>query len=410
MSAARTKATRPVLIVGAGPVGMVAALALHRREVPVVVVEAEPAPVKDQRAASTQPPTLAMLAELGLYERMLERGLISTAFRFFDRLSGERIAEFDCGLLKDDTDFPFVLQHEQFKLVDTILGVLKGAPGFTVRFSTRYSGGEQDGSSVRASLDTPDGPELLEAAYVIGCDGGHSTVRRSAGIAFEGFTFPEKFIKIGTTFDFQSGGRDYCYRNYFSDPEEWCNLFKVRGDGPPGIWRCVFPCRIGESDEAALSPAGCEARLHKFFPEFSNFEVAYRSIYTVSQRVAQTFRLGRILLAGDAAHVNNPIGGLGMNGGIHDAVNLAPKLADLWHGRGDETALDLYSRQRRQAQHDFVQAQTIRNKRELEERDPAIRRRNLDALRRVADTPARARDFLRQATLIESLAAVAAVA
>jgi 2-polyprenyl-6-methoxyphenol hydroxylase-like FAD-dependent oxidoreductase len=406
----RATETRPVCVVGAGPVGAVLALALHRRDVPVVIVEAEPQPFKDQRAASTQPPTIEMLAALGLYDRMLARGLVSTAFRFFDRVSGEMVAEFDCGHLKDDTPYPFVLQHEQFKLVDTILALMKGAPGFEVRFSTRHAGHAQTGSGVTVALETPDGPETLDAAYLIGCDGGHSAVRRAAGIDFEGFTFPEKFIKIGTTFDFQTMGPDIVYRNYFSDPDEWCNLFKVRGDGPPGIWRCVFPCRVDESDEDALSPAGCEARLHKFFPGFSNFEIAYRSIYAVSQRVAATFRQGRVMLAGDAAHVNNPIGGLGMNGGIHDAISLASKLAQVWHGLDDDDILDLYTRQRRRAQHDFVQAQTIRNKRELEEKDAAVRRRNLDDLKRLAERPSSARQYLRNATLIESLRTVAQVA
>jgi 3-(3-hydroxy-phenyl)propionate hydroxylase len=406
----RAKETRRVCIVGAGPVGMVCALALHRRDIPVLVVEAEAAPFKDQRAASTQPPTIELLAALGLYDRMLARGLISTAFRFFDRVTGELICEFDCGLLKDDTAHPYVLQHEQFKLVDTILGLLRGAAGFEVRFGTRYVTHEQGADGVTVTLETADGTETVEASYLIGCDGGHSAVRRGALIAFEGFTFPEKFIKIGTTFDFQAVGRDFCYRNYFSDPDEWCNLFKVRGDGPPGIWRCVFPCRVDESDEEALSPAGLEARLHKFFPGFSNFEVAYRSLYSVSQRVAQTFRSGRVLLAGDAAHVNNPTGGLGMNGGIHDVANLVPRLADVWHGHAEPDVLDIYTRQRRQAQRDFVQAQTMRNKRELEEKDPAARRRNLDQLRRTAETPALARKFLLGATLIESLRSVEAVA
>ena len=405
-----TKEKRPVCIVGAGPVGMTCALALHSREVPVVVIEAEPAPVKDQRAASTHPPTVEILVELGLHDPLMERGLVSTNFRYFDRITGEMVAEFDCGLLKNDTPYPFVLQHEQFKLVDTILKLKRGAPGFDVRFSTRYAGHEQTGSGVKVAAEGEDGPETIDAAYLIGCDGGHSSVRRNAGIEFQGFTFPEKFIKIGTTFDFMAAGRPYVYRNYFSDPDEWCNLFKVRGDGPPGVWRCVFPCRVGESDEEALSPQGLEARLHKFFPGFSNFEIAYRSIYSVSQRVAATFRQGRVMVAGDAAHVNNPIGGFGMNGGIHDVANLAPRLAALWHGRGDEASLDAYTRQRRKAQHDYVQAQTIRNKRELEEKDPVIRRKHLDELRRTAETPELARQFLLNATLIQSLRTVAGAA
>jgi 3-(3-hydroxy-phenyl)propionate hydroxylase len=403
------KETRPVCIVGAGPVGMVCALALRRLDVPVIVVEGEPAPVKDQRAASTHPPTTEILAGYGLEPQLMERGLVSTTFRYFDRVTGELVCEFDCGSLKDDTRYPFVLQHEQFKLVDTILKVLKGDPGFQVRFSTRYGSHEQTGSGVKVTVQAEGKDETIEASYLVGCDGGHSSVRRNTGIDFQGFTFPEKFIKIGTTFDFMSVGRNYVYRNYFSDPDEWCNLFKVNGDGPPGVWRCVFPCRVGESDEEALSPEGLERRLHKFFPGFSNFEIAYRAIYNVSQRVAATFRKGRVMIAGDASHVNNPIGGMGLNGGIHDVANLVPRLAALWHGRGDEASLDQYTRQRQKAQHDYVQAQTIKNKRELEEKDPVTRRKHLDELKRTAETPELARKFLLGATLIQSLKTAATV-
>ena len=401
----------PVVVVGAGPVGAVCAFGLWRRGVPVVVIEAEPGPVKDQRAASTQPPTLEILAELGLYEPCLARGLVSPVFRYFDRITGARVTEFDCAHLAPDTPFPFVLQHEQFKLVDTILKQVAGADGFSTRFSTRLIDVQQGAVEVVLSLETPEGPETLRCSYVVGCDGGRSTVRKLADIAFEGFTYPEKFIKIGTLFDFLSIGKDYCFRNYFSDPDEWCNLFKVKGDGEPtGIWRAIFPSRIGETDEEALSEAGMRGRLTKFFPGNADWEIAYSAIYAVNQRVAETFRKGRVLLAGDAAHVNNPIGGMGMNGGIHDAANLYTRLAKVWRGEADDAELDTYSRQRRKAQLDFVQQQTIRNKKELEERDPAARRKHLDELKRVGDTPELARAYLRRATLIDSVEAAAQVA
>ena len=400
----------PVLIVGAGPVGATCAFGLWRRGVPVALVEAEPAPVIDQRAASTQPPTLEILAELGLYEKALARGLVSPAFRFFDRIAGARVAEFDCALLKDDAPYPFVLQHEQFKLVDTILKEVAGAPDFSVRFSSRVTGLTQGADDIAVEIAGPDGVETVRCSYLIGCDGGRSTVRKLADIAFEGFTYPEKFIKIGTTFDFLAIGRGYCFRNYFSDPEEWCNLFKVKGDGEPGIWRAIFPSRVGETDEAALSEPGMRRRLTKFFPGNADWEIAYSAIYAVNQRVAETFRKGRVLLAGDAAHVNNPIGGMGMNGGIHDAANLYERLARVWRGEADDGELDVYSRQRRKAQLDYVQQQTIRNKKQLEERDPALRRKHLDELKRTAETPALAREFLRNATLINSVHAAAQVA
>ncbi|MEJ0072422.1 MAG: FAD-dependent monooxygenase [Pseudomonadota bacterium] len=177
-----------------------------------------------------------------------------------------------------------------------------------------------------------------------------------------------------------------------------------------GIWRAIFPSRVGETDEEALSETGMRRRLTKFFPGNDSWEIAYSAIYAVNQRVAATFRKGRVLLAGDAAHVNNPIGGMGMNGGLHDAANLYTRLAQVWRGEADDAELDRYSRQRRQAQLDFVQQQTIRNKKELEERDPAARRQHLDALKRTGDTPALARAYLRKATLIDSVHAAASVA
>ena len=125
--------------------------------------------------------------------------------------------------------------------------------------------------------------------------------------------------------------------------------------------------------------------------------------------MAATFNRGRVLLAGDSAHINNPIGGMGMNGGIHDGINLASKLARVIHGEADILLLDLYSRQRRHAAVKYVQAQTIANKRLMEERDPAARAKNFDELRRTAENPETAKAYMRRAALADSLRDAAAV-
>ncbi len=234
-------------------------------------------------------------------------------------------------------------------------------------------------------------------------------MRKLAGIEFEGFTYPERFIKIATSFDFGTVNRDLVLRNYFSDPDEWCNLFKVRGKRPPGLWRAIFPVGNEEPDEVALSPERLEARLQKFFPKSGRYDVEYVNVYPVSQRVAATFRKGRVLLAGDSAHVNNPIGGMGMNGGVHDGINLAEKLARVIHGEAGDDLLDLYSRQRRHAAVEYVQAQTITNKKLMEERDPAARAAKLDELRRIADDPQASKAYMRRAALLDSLQTANAV-
>ena len=398
-----------VVIAGAGPVGMICALALHRDGVPVTALEALDEPFIDQRAASNHPPTIEMLDALGLAREIIPEGLISPVYHFRDRVTGALVAAFDLGELEDEVPYPYVLQYEQYKLVQKVLDLYADGDDFEVRFSATVAGFEQFDDHVDVVVETPDGRETLRASWLIGCDGGRSTVRKLAGIDFEGFTYPEKFIKIGTYFDFTAIDSRLVFRNFFSDPDEWCNLFKVRGEGGRGIWRGVFPMRIDETDAEAASAEGVETRMQRFFPRQGSYEIAYRNIYEVSQRVAATFAQGRVLLAGDSAHVNNPIGGMGLNGGIHDAVNLAAKLAAVWKGEAGPEVLELYSRQRRNAAVDFTQAQTIHNKKLLEERDPAVRGKRLDALRRAGEDAAQRRAYMRRAALIESLESAAAV-
>jgi 3-(3-hydroxy-phenyl)propionate hydroxylase len=397
------KANARVIIVGAGPVGMVCALALNKRGIPVTVFEQEPAPVKDQRAASIHPPTLELLDALGITGKIIPHGLVSERYRFHDRVTNSVVAEFDLAQMRDEFRFPFVLQYEQYKLTASIAAEYANADDFDVRFAHSVTAIRQNADVVEVDVCSPSGQERLSAAYVVGCDGGHSTVRRCAGITFDGFTYPEKFIKIATTFDFGTVNSDLVYRNYFSDPEEWCNLFKVRGESPAGLWRAIFPLQADEEDNVALSRERIEQRLQKFFARSGNYGIEYVNIYSVSQRVAANFRKGRILLAGDAAHVNNPIGGMGMNGGIHDAINLAEKLSLVIGGECGDQLLDLYDRQRRHVAREYIQTQTIANKKLMEERDMAARQAMFDELRRTADDPQAARRYMRRAALLHSL-------
>ena len=398
-----------VVIAGAGPVGMTCALALNRAGVAVTVFEVEPSPPVEQRAATIHPSTMELLDGLGITGKIIPLGLVSTAYRFHDRVTNTVVAEFNLDRMRDEFPYPFALQYEQYKLTASIAAEYANAGDFDVRFSHGVVGATQTADHVEVEIETPGGTERLRADYLIGCDGGRSVVRRFSGVAFEGFTYPEQFIKIATTFDVATLNKNLVLRNYFSDPNEWCNLFKVRGEEPGGLWRAIFPLQEGEDETTALDPERVEARLQKFFPKPGEYETRYVNVYGVHQRVASAFRAGRILLAGDAAHLNNPIGGMGMNGGIHDGLNLAGKLARVIHGEASDDLLDLYSRQRRHAAVKYVQAQTIANKRLMEERDPAVRKANFDELRRTADNPDTARAYMRRAALYDSLRDAAAV-
>ena len=414
-NAMATQQDNRVIVVGAGPVGAVMTLALVKKGIPVTLLEALPDAAEDQRAATVHPPTVAMLVELGLKDEAFSDkpsgGMSAPLFHFRDRVTGELVAVFDISLLKGEIPYPFVLQWEQYKLVHAALPQIRASGIGEVRFSTKVTGLAQHADHVDVTATNELGEsETIRGRYVIGTDGGSSSVRKAAGIAFEGFTYPERFIKIGTSFDFGTTGKGFCTRNYFFDPNEWLNLFKVKGYGPPGIWRGVLPVPAGETDEAAMSPESVQRRLQGIHPKSGDFDIPYHALYAVHQRVAETFNKGRVLLAGDAAHVNNPIGGMGMNGGIHDAMNLADKLAELWHGRAEASVLDRYTRQRRKAQVDYVQAQTIQNKKSLEEKDPAIRRQHLDELRRTSEDVALHKKFLYRSSLIDSLNSANAVA
>jgi 3-(3-hydroxy-phenyl)propionate hydroxylase len=200
-------------------------------------------------------------------------------------------------------------------------------------------------------------------------------------------------------YDFRKHG--YAHRNYISDPHEWSNLFHWKG--PPDRWRVHFPTDPNADENELMREEALQTRLQNFLPTGKPFEIVGSNLYVIHQRVASKFRVGRAILAGDAAHVNSPIGAMGMNSGIHDAINLADKLVAIAHKETDDGVLDRYERQRRHVAIAHTQAQTIRNRRLLEERDPAIRQRNHDDLRRTAENPELARKFLLRTALFESL-------
>jgi 2-polyprenyl-6-methoxyphenol hydroxylase-like FAD-dependent oxidoreductase len=386
---------RNILVVGAGPVGSVAALACARLGHKVSLLEAQDRIDDSPRASTTQPPTLEILAELGLIDEYLRVGLVARSFEFWDRPTLTRIAEFDFERLRDETDFPFVVQTEQHKLAGMALERLRRMPNVEVIMGCAVSDLHQNDKHVTVSA----GERQFHADYVIGADGGRSTVRKSLGIEFEGYTWPERFLVITTKFDF-AAALGCSYRNYMADPEEWTNLFKVAGDDLKGRWRAVFNTRQDESDEEALSDAAVRARLGRIYVPEGARDYLHLNLYNVHQRVAKNFRKGRVFICGDAAHVNNPIGGLGLNSGIHEAWDLAGLLDQALRGEGDE--LDEYEKRRRPLNIEYVQEQTIANKKRLEERDPAQRARRFQELREMADDPQRHKAFLMRASLLES--------
>ena len=240
-----------------------------------------------------------------------------------------------------------------------------------------------------ATVVNPAGEtETLRGRYIVSGEGARSIIRKDLGIDFEGFTYSDRTLNIEVAYDFRKHG--YTERNYISDPDEWSNLFHWLG--PPDRWRVHFPTRENETDDELRRPEVLQKKLQGFLPTGKDFEIVGCNVYTVHQRVATKFRSGRAILAGDSAHVNSPIGAMGMNSGVHDAFNLADKLIAIFRGEADDDVLDRYERQRRHVAIKHSQADTIRNKRLLAEKDPAVRKKNHDQLRRTVGRPeARAR-------------------
>src|SRR6478609_7449515 len=350
-----------IIIVGAGPVGLTAALALARRGIPNVLLAAEPELVMELRGSTFHPPTLDLLDEFEVVPRMIEVGLKAPTWQFRDRETGP-VATFDLSLLAGDTNHPYRVQCEQWKLMRFLEEELRKLPGSDIRFGHEVTSVRPDDDAVTVTAETSSGPVSLTGRYVVAADGARSAVRRSLAVDFEGFTYPELFLIASTDFRFEDRLTDIAYVNYIADPLEWLVLLRV--------------------------------------PE--PYRIAHRSIYHVHQRVAKCFRHDRVLLAGDAAHINNPLGGMGMNGGIQDAFNLSDKLAQIWAG-ADDRLLDRYDRQRRTVAIEAVQQQTNRNHQIISERDPETRKQSLDAMRRTAADKRSAREYMLKSSMISSL-------
>lgn len=389
-----------VIVAGAGPVGLLTALALAKRDVSVLVLEAEPGLTLDLRAGTFHPPSLEMMAPYGITDEMHKTAIRVPRWQIRDRKEGV-IVEWDVTLIKDLTPYPYRLHLEQHRLTPIIHSKLAECPNATVRFLHEVTDFSQDADKVTVSARTPGGIEKFDAEWLVGADGGRSTVRKCMGVGFEGYTWPERFLVASTTYDYEPHG--YTLNAYVADPVDWNAMFKMPGDGPPGMWRVLFPVAPEEDEAVALSEGNVERLMQGFQPKAGRYPILYKSIYKVHQRVASDFRAGRALLAGDAAHLNNPIGAFGLNGGIHDAINLAEKLARVCRGEADGGLLDLYVRQRRTVNLEYVQEFSVRNLKRLIAKTEEERRINFAELREAAATPEGRRNFLLVSSMIASV-------
>lgn len=399
-----------IVVAGAGPVGLTLALALRRKGIPVAVVEAQSTYCQEFRAPAFHSPTLDMLGELGLLQPMKEIGLVVPTMRFADRGLG-REAELDMEILKarglTENPYDLILGQSAFARIGYEACL---AAGVEFLFDHRVTGVEQDDSSAWVVCETPAGAVAVAGSYVVGCDGGRSTVRKSLPVEFEGFTWQERFLMIHVEEDFEPRFGKVVF---LADGPDWRLILKIPFGAGPRDWitRLVssLPREIDEQD--AADPKFLQSRFDGLIEGRTEpYPIRDHYIYNVHQRVASQFRVGRVLLAGDAAHINNPLGGLGLNCGIHDAVNLADKFDRIWRSVSNETLLDLYDRQRRITNAEYIQKVSIENKKRQEATDMGARNAGMDAMQQMKANDEMRLGFLRRWTMIDSLDYAQAIA
>jgi 3-(3-hydroxy-phenyl)propionate hydroxylase len=386
-----------VLIAGGGPVGLCLAFLLAEKGRRVILLESEPEIARELRASTFHPPTLDMLEPIGIAGELVARGLPCPTWQIRMHPSGER-AVFDMSALSADTRHPFRLQCEQWKLSEALLARLARLPSAELRFGVRLEGFRQDDDGVAAAVLSDGASETLRARFVVGCDGARSVVRQGMGLTFDGETYPETTLLVTTEFPFEEHLEGLSNVSYCWKAEGNFSLLKV-----PGRWRVSIYPREDLPIEEQLSEANIEASLQDIVARAHPYKVMEKRPYRVHQRIVPTYVRGRAALAGDAAHLNSPAGGMGLNGGIHDAFALADALDDMLSGRGGLERLALYDRRRRPIAAQQIIAQADQNRARMRQKDPAKRLVMLRQMQAVTADREKMRAHLLRSSMIEGL-------
>lgn len=387
--------SNPLLIVGAGPVGLCLALALGRKGIPVIVFEQDAELNSDIRASTFHPPTLEMLAEWDVLDAIMKHGFIVRELAYWERRTRERIATFHYDAIASDTPYPYRVQCPQHILTRVLKPAVESLPNVSVRMGHKFVGFREAGQGVEARFEQSDGSWcVVHGAYLCGADGSRSAVRQAVGIPFEGMTYADRFLLIGTDYDFETIFPEFGPVNYIFDPKEWVIILRL-----PDLARVVFRLKQAEDEAVALSEPKLRERMWRFIGQEVPFNIRTLQLYRVHQRVAASFWEGRVLLLGDAAHINNPAGGMGMNSGIHDAHMLASIFAESWP-MVDDRRLDHYSTIRRRVALDNVQTYSSKNYRDMAAQDANEREQRNVELRRTASDPVLAREYLLKAAML----------
>ncbi len=366
-----------VLIVGAGPVGMLLALAMAQKGASVRVLEREDHIIDSPRAAVYFPSTLLILDELGILPELEEIG-------FRNRNFGTHIPEFDYHSVVvtepiEGIKYDYQLHAGQDDVARVAMEHAQKL-GVEVLFGHEVHGYEEYDDRILVMTTGPGGEKTYEARWLVGCDGARSTVRKLAEIEFEGHTWPERFVATNVKFPFRELG--YEQANFVCDPVNMAVIAQLDRDG---LWRCTY------MEDSSLPEETYEERIHQRYEWFmqgrKDYEIVSSSPYMLHQRAAETLHKGRILLAGDAAHATNPCGGLGLTSGVWTGMVLADVLGAVLRGEEEAEILDRFSDERRRIFWEVVTPAATENKRMLQEQDMEQRKIDLAHIKALDTNP-----------------------
>jgi 2-polyprenyl-6-methoxyphenol hydroxylase-like FAD-dependent oxidoreductase len=344
----------PVIIVGGGPVGLSLALGLARYGSASIILERNREPVPESRAAVIWPRTQEILRDWGAYAPLRQAGRFARELRGVNARTQATFVTIDFSTIDDVFDDPGALMLPQSQ-TERILRELVGSnPLCALRTGAVVGGLAQDQSGVDVFVDGPSGHERLRASFVVGCDGAHGVVRQAIGLTLQGVTYDTRVVLSDETVNVDIPP-DITARVRFDLPG-------LRGAIRFGdrSWRVMASVPKEISDEDALAPLAHRERVRDLFGD-APYETQWSSLFKIHRRHAQRFVVGRVMLAGDAAHLNSPAGGQGMNAGIQDAANLAWKLAFAARSERSAAALmESYDRERREIITDTVERVTDR--------------------------------------------------
>jgi 3-(3-hydroxy-phenyl)propionate hydroxylase len=323
----------PIAVIGAGPVGLTTALGLAHYRIPFLLFEDEERLSTETKAGTTLSRTLEIWRRFGVASSVLSRAMRVDEIGDIDRATSEPRRPVQLALLARETRFPFVINLPQQDMEPALAAPIQDR----LQLNHRLIDFEQRPDRVILKFENG---KTVEAAYLLGCDGGRSTVRERLGIPVEGESLPVKFSLVDLQVDLDiANPRDYPYLAYFSDSREWMILVRH-----PHCWRFLFPLPPDKDEPSAEE---LRDKVLSFIGDVKDIRLLGNVTYRVHHRVATQWRRGRVFLLGDAAHLITPMWALGVNTGLLDCSNLCWRLA--WHLRGwaDERVLDGYEREQK---------------------------------------------------------------